>query len=137
MVRDLVGTVTREKADLGVMITSTKPTKAMEREAADAGFYNSPMGGKHPKVQVLTIEDLLNGKGIDYPTRAQRVDLTFRRARRVAAQVAQELPLSAFIGPAEGAPSWVGDEAEATYGASGEALNAEQSADAKLPNARP
>lgn len=98
MVRDLVGTVTREKADLGVMITFAKPTKAMEKEAIEAGFYNSPMGGKHPKVQILTIEELLAGKGIDYPTRSQRADLTFRKARRIASQV-QELPLSAFIAP--------------------------------------
>jgi site-specific DNA-methyltransferase (adenine-specific) len=40
MVRDLVGTLTREKADLGVLLTFTKPTKPMEQEAADAGFYN-------------------------------------------------------------------------------------------------
>ncbi len=51
MVRDLVGTVTREKADLGVLITFTKPTRPMETEAADAGFYVSPMGGKHPKTK--------------------------------------------------------------------------------------
>jgi len=80
MLRDLVGTVTRERADLGVLITFTKPTRPMETEAADAGFYVSPMGGKHPKVQILTIEQLLSGKGIDYPTRSQRADLTFKKA---------------------------------------------------------
>ncbi len=98
MVRDLVGTVTREKADLGVLISFTKPTKPMETEAADAGFYVSPMGGKHPKIQILTIEQLLAGKGIDYPTRSQRADLTFKKARRIASDV-QSLPLSAFIAP--------------------------------------
>lgn len=98
MVRDLVGTVTREKADLGVLLTFTKPTKPMETEAADGGFYTSPMGGRHPKIQVLTIEELLAGKGIDYPTRSQRADLTFKKARRIVSAV-QALPLSAFIAP--------------------------------------
>jgi len=98
MVRDLVGTVTREKADLGVLISFTKPTKPMETEAADAGFYVSPMGGRHPKIQILTIEELLAGKGIDYPTRSQRADLTFRKARRIVSEV-PALPLSAFIAP--------------------------------------
>jgi hypothetical protein len=56
MVRDLAGAVTRENADLGVLISFTKPTKPMEKEAADAGFHASPMGGKHPKIQILTIE---------------------------------------------------------------------------------
>lgn len=98
MVRDLVGTVTREKADLGVLITFTKPTRPMREEAVSAGFYVSPMGGKHAKIQILTIEELLAGKGIDYPTRSQRADLTFKKARRIVSEV-QALPLSAFVPP--------------------------------------
>jgi len=84
MVRDLVGTVTREKADIGVLLTFTKPTKPMKDEAASAGFYKSPMGGMHEKVQILTVEELLDGKGIDYPTRSQRANTTFKRAPRAA-----------------------------------------------------
>lgn len=106
MVRDLVGTVTREKADLGVLITMTNPTRPMREEAASAGFYHSPMGGKHPKVQILTIQQLLDGRGIDYPARSQRSDLTFKKARRVVPQV-QELPLSAFIEPSDEGESWM------------------------------
>jgi len=89
MVRDLAGTVTREKADIGVLITMAKPTAPMLKEAASAGFYVSPMGGKHPKVQILTIEDLLDGKGIDYPSQFQRVNRTFKRAKRVSMLVHQ------------------------------------------------
>lgn len=83
MVRDLVGTVTREKADIGVLLTFTKPTRPMKDEASSAGFYKSPMGGMHPKVQILTIEELLTGRGIDYPTGSQRSNTTFRRAPRI------------------------------------------------------
>lgn len=82
MVRDLRGTVEREKAEIGVLITLTEPTGPMEKEAIAAGFYASPMGGKHPKIQILTIEQLLAGKGIDYPARSQRASVTFRKARR-------------------------------------------------------
>jgi site-specific DNA-methyltransferase (adenine-specific) len=95
MVRDLVGTISREKADIGVFITMTKPTKPMQKEADSAGFYVSPMGGKHPKIQILTIADLLDGKGIDYPSRSQRADLTFKKARRIVADIGQ-LQLSAL-----------------------------------------
>jgi len=98
MVRDLVGTITREGAVIGVLISMVSPTGPMLKEAASAGFYTSPMGGKHPKIQILTIEELLAGKGIDYPTRSQRADLTFRKARQIASDV-QALPLSAFIAP--------------------------------------
>lgn len=31
----------------------------MRKEAASGGFYTSPMAGKHPKVQILTIDQLL------------------------------------------------------------------------------
>jgi DNA modification methylase len=102
MVRDLGGTVAREKAELGVLITFTKPTRPMETEAADAGFYVSPMGGRHPRIQVLTIEQLLAGKGIDYPARSQRSDATFKKARRIVSEV-QALPFSALI-PGDGDP---------------------------------
>lgn len=111
MVRDLVGTAAREKADLGVLLTFTKPTGPMSTEAADAGFYSSPMGGKHPKIQILTIEELLAGKGIDYPARSQRADLTFKKARRIASE-AQALPLSAFIAPSATLNPENGEETE-------------------------
>lgn len=83
MLRDLVGTVTRERADIGVFITLTSPTRPMKEEAASAGFYTSPMGGRHQRIQILTIEQLLDGRGIDYPARSQRVDKTFKTARKV------------------------------------------------------
>jgi len=111
MVRDLVGTVTREKAEMGVLIAFTAPTRPMREEAASAGFYTSPMGGKHLKIQILTIEELFAGKGIDYPTRSQRADLTFRNARRIASDV-QALPLSAFIAPGATLDPENGEEAE-------------------------
>ena len=47
-----------------------EPTKAMRTEVAKAGFYERPSGGKderYLRLQLLTIEELLNGKGITYP----------------------------------------------------------------------
>jgi hypothetical protein len=41
------------------------PTKPMLKEAADAGFYTSPMGTQHPRLQILTIEQLPDGKKLD------------------------------------------------------------------------
>lgn len=78
-VRDLVGVVSRENAQIGVFLALEAPTSPMRREAASAGFYESPWG-KHPRIQLLTIEELLEGKGIDYPVAA---DVTFKRAQRV------------------------------------------------------
>jgi site-specific DNA-methyltransferase (adenine-specific) len=61
MVKDLIATVEREKAAIGLFVTLAVPTKPMVTEAVSAGFYKSPKGDV-PKIQILTIEDLLSGK---------------------------------------------------------------------------
>ena len=81
-VRDLRGVVDREKAVIGVLLTLDEPTKAMRTEAASAGFYTSPWG-KHPRLQILTVEDLLTGKGIDRPP--AQASATFKRAPKAKA----------------------------------------------------
>jgi DNA modification methylase len=79
-VRDLRGVIEREKAEIGVLITLEEATKPMKTEAASAGFYKSPWGNKNfPRLQILTVEELLDGGRIDYPPSAQ-VDVTFKRA---------------------------------------------------------
>ncbi len=78
-VRELRGVLDREQAAIGVLITMQPPTQPMKSEAAGAGFYTSPWSGqKHPRLQILTISELLEGKGIDYPRFAGNV--TFKRA---------------------------------------------------------
>jgi len=76
-IRDLRGVIDREKAEIGVLITLEKPTKQMRTEVASAGFYKSAWGN-HPKLQILTIEDLLEGKKIDYPP--EQGNVTFKKA---------------------------------------------------------
>jgi site-specific DNA-methyltransferase (adenine-specific) len=78
-IRDLVGTVEREKAAIGVFITLDKPSKAMSTEAVTAGFYRSPMMGRdYPKIQILSIEDLLDGAKVNMPASS----VTFQQAPR-------------------------------------------------------
>ncbi|MCY7387124.1 MAG: restriction endonuclease [Burkholderiales bacterium] len=61
MIRDLKGTLEREKAAVGLFVTLTAPTKPMLTEAASAGHYESPHHGAFPKIQILTISGLLDG----------------------------------------------------------------------------
>ncbi len=77
-VRDLRGVVDREKAEIGVLLCMAEPTKPMRTEAASAGFYNSPWGKKYPCLQIITVEELLAGKEIDYPPTGANV--TFKKA---------------------------------------------------------
>lgn len=80
-VRDLRGVLERERADLGALLSMREPTVPMRKEAASAGFYTSPYG-QHPRLQLITIDELLKGKRLDMPPLAGRRDATFRRAPR-------------------------------------------------------
>ena len=61
MIRDLGHVIDREKASIGLFVTLTKPTATHEQEAVKAGYYESPVGASFPKIQILTVEGLLNG----------------------------------------------------------------------------
>jgi site-specific DNA-methyltransferase (adenine-specific) len=89
--RDLRGVIDREKAEIGVLICLEDVTKAMRTEAASAGFYKSPWGS-HPRLQILTIEQLLEGKGIDYPHPAG--NLTFKRAPKAETPIPEQMKLT-------------------------------------------
>jgi len=92
-VHELRGVVDREEAVIGVLISMQETTRPMREEAATAGFYTSPWG-KHPRLQLLTVEDMLGGKGIDcQPLR--HVSQTFRKAPKTAKaeEPHPELPL--------------------------------------------
>ena len=71
MVKDLIATIAKEKAKIGVFITLAPPTKVMETEAVSAGFYDPPAGAlqakKVPRIQILTIADLFAGKRPNIP----------------------------------------------------------------------
>ena len=69
----------REKAAIGVLITLEEPSKPMRVEAASADFYVSPWGTKHPKLQIFTIKELLDGKRVDYPA-GGHTNVTFKKA---------------------------------------------------------
>ena len=87
-VRDLRGVVEREQAALGVLLTLNTPTKAMRTEAASAGFYASPWG-QHPRVQILTVEELLAGKKPDAPPPRQ-TSLTYKRAPKALKKAGEQ-----------------------------------------------
>ncbi len=78
-IRDLVGTVQRENAVIGVFITLEPPSKDMITEAASAGFYDSSYWRKCQRIQILTIADLLKSAKVDMPPQYG----TFKQAQRI------------------------------------------------------
>jgi hypothetical protein len=80
-IRDLRGVIERDGAAIGVFLCIEPPTKPMQREAADAGQYTSgvdTLATHYPRIQILSIEDLLSGKQIAMP--AWRELRTFKKA---------------------------------------------------------
>jgi site-specific DNA-methyltransferase (adenine-specific) len=82
MVRDLIGTMSTNKADLGFFVTLAEPTKAMITEATKAGFYRAANGKDYPRVQIFTIEDLLSGVKKPEYLDLSLGDITFKRAEK-------------------------------------------------------
>jgi site-specific DNA-methyltransferase (adenine-specific) len=82
-IRDLKGTMEREQAAIGVFITLEEPTRDMKTEAVSAGFYHSPGWDRdYPRLQILTIADLLGGASVNMPPG----HATFKRAERAEAE---------------------------------------------------
>jgi DNA modification methylase len=89
-IRDLRGVIERENAAIGVLISLEEPTRDMKREAASGGFYHSDYKGtQHPRIQIATITELLEGVGarramplLDLPVLAREpaADATFKKA---------------------------------------------------------
>ncbi len=82
MIATLKGDIDAQGAAIGIFITLEEPTKPMQQAAISAGFYESEglSNNKHPKVQILTVEQLLSGEEPQYPRFA--TPQTFRRAPR-------------------------------------------------------
>jgi hypothetical protein len=79
---------------IGVLITLEPPTGPMKVEAVDAGYYHSPTyhDRDYPKIQILTIEDLLKGKTVDMPPQTQ-TSVTFAKAQKISKQEGEQLSM--------------------------------------------
>jgi site-specific DNA-methyltransferase (adenine-specific) len=67
-VRDLRGTVEREGAAGGILITLNPPTRDMTAEAASAGdMENIAVSRKTPKIKIVAVGELLDGERMTLP----------------------------------------------------------------------
>lgn len=79
-VRDLRGTIEREGAVMGVFITLEPASRDMQTEAVAAGFYHSPGWNRdYPKLQILTISELLDGGELKMPP----ATITFKQSAKI------------------------------------------------------
>jgi site-specific DNA-methyltransferase (adenine-specific) len=59
-VRALSHVVQREKAEIGLLVTLEEPSQKMISDAASAGIVRAP-NDPYPRLQILTVEELLKG----------------------------------------------------------------------------
>jgi hypothetical protein len=88
-VRDLRGVVERERATQGVLLCMEEATRPMLAEAAAAGFIDTPWG-RLPRLQIVTIKDLMQGTAKLRVPPLRQVDSTYKRAPKVPAKVAEQ-----------------------------------------------
>jgi len=68
VIRDLNGTLQRENAAIGYLIT-LYPMENLVKECKDYGFYkNTFTGQQFPKLEVINIKEILDGKRLNLPT---------------------------------------------------------------------
>lgn len=79
MIRDLIAVIEREQAKVGIFLTLHDATVTMRREASAAGLYASPLHGKFGRIQIITVEELFEGKKPHLPWIDPSV---FKKARR-------------------------------------------------------
>ncbi|HUR61556.1 MAG TPA: DNA methyltransferase [Candidatus Thermoplasmatota archaeon] len=69
-VRDLRGTIEREQVDFGVLLSLAEPTRNMREDTLAAGSMSVQVYDgerKYPRLQCMTVADLLAGKTLDLP----------------------------------------------------------------------
>ena len=85
-IRDLVGVINREKAEMAVLVTLDEESAPMRKECAEAGFYHSPgWNREYPRLQIATIASLLSGSELAIPYGV----LAFNRAGRITTESAE------------------------------------------------
>ena len=92
--REFMHVVNAQRAAMGVFVCFEEHVTApMEREAAQQGYYTPEIGtvGQYatqfPKIQILTVERILNGEGVKMPMTTRGV---FKTAGKHAQEAAQE-----------------------------------------------
>ncbi len=98
MVRDLRGVIEREEAEMGIMVTLNEPTAPMLSEASSAGYVRKSAHGRLPRLQIVTVAEILEGKMPKLPPLPQpeRKQATARRQKH-GDQIEMLLPFAGDV----------------------------------------
>lgn len=84
IIRDLIGTVDKEKAAIGLLISLHEPTSGMKELAIHSGSYKSELWNRDfPRIQIRSVKELLiEGKQFDLPPQVSPL----KKAERIKEQ---------------------------------------------------
>jgi DNA modification methylase len=83
VIRDLFGTVEREKAVMGFLLT-LYPMPNLVKEAGKYGSYQNKMfGHTYPKIEVVSVQEILEGKKMYLPTSVEVLKKAERKTKEV------------------------------------------------------
>jgi DNA modification methylase len=81
VIRDLNGTIEREGAVMGVLI-SLYPMENLVKESKKYGIYdNAILGQTYPKIQVVSIQEMLDGKRMKIPTSVELLNKAEQKSK--------------------------------------------------------
>jgi adenine specific DNA methylase Mod len=93
MIRDLRGVIEREEAEMGVFVTLAEPTGPMQTEADGSGYVRKSAHGRMPRIQIVTIDNLLANRLPKLPPLPQPVQkISMARRRQHPDQLELLLP---------------------------------------------
>lgn len=71
VIRDLRGVIKRENAASGILITLETPSKPMLAEAREAGQFTSDYVAALDRLQIVTVQEILDGRRIPVQVNAE------------------------------------------------------------------
>lgn len=88
-IRDLLGAMEQEQAEIGIFITLQEPTGRMTKASHGAGtFHHALMGRDYNRIQIVTVKDMIEtGARLEMPLMREVVKAAERRSRDVQAEL--------------------------------------------------
>jgi len=81
----LLGAMTKQKCELGVLLTRNTPTKPMLETVVQVGYFEIA-GFTYPKLQMMTLAEFFKGKQLMLP----KDNITFKRAKTLGKRTDQK-----------------------------------------------
>jgi hypothetical protein len=92
-VRQLAAATDRARAEMGAVISRRPAGRRVQAEAARAGSYMSPLCGEaFPRIRCVTVGELLNGEGLNYPGSRSNLSGENATSARAAAPTVLQTP---------------------------------------------